>query len=376
MITYLRMIIRNVLTKYYDEDKHTYSKFLKTDKKTKSDLVLIMQYLDENISQETRTRNDFVLWFKLMRYSDKSIDDAIKKGHQWYEYQEDIEEKDYLPLYYLYVLYYLRALDGYSSAIYEAKKFRSRCRKVCEERRRDFSKLNYDRVRDWLGNDKGLKRLLDDHEADYTRLMADDRYMTVQGKFKEIDLSSRRIFGYMEITDPVFLKGTKVFFKPNECGVSARQIEHLFEFKVGFSLERLVAFDKSVVDISGNVTKNVSEYKNKQLIVKKPIAIGDIVHINFFTYQKEKGRLKGIISENGKYAFLYKSEVSYEKYITDSDMEIYVGVDSEVPIEVKTIAYNDKLDYYTVSLKQLVLGESSMVEHSDLYNALKNIKIE
>ena len=180
----------------------------------------------------------------------------------------------------------------------------------------------------------------------------------------------------MEITDPVFLKGTKVFFKPNECGVSARQIEHLFEFKVGFSLERLVAFDKSVVDISGNVTKNVSEYKNKQLIVKKPIAIGDIVHINFFTYQKEKGRLKGIISENGKYAFLYKSEVSYEKYITDSDMEIYVGVDSEVPIEVKTIAYNDKFDYYTVSLKQLVLGESSMVEHSDLYNALKNIKIE
>ena len=195
-------------------------------------------------------------------------------------------------------------------------------------------------------------------------------------KFKEIDPSSRRIFGYMEITDPVFLKGTKVFFKPNECGVSARQIEHLFEFKVGFSLERLVAFDKSVVDISGNAAKNVSEYKDKQLIGKKTIAIGDIVHISFFTYQKEKNRLKGIISENGKYAFLYKSEVSYEKYITDSDMEIYVGVDSNAPIEVKTIAYNDKYDYYMVSLKQLVLGESSMVEHGDLYNALKNIKIE
>lgn len=371
-----RMIIRNVLAKYYDEDKHTYSKFLKTDKKTKSDLALIMKYLDENISQEIKSRNDFVLWFKLMRYSDKSIDDAIKKGHQWYEYQEDIEEKDYLPLYYLYVLYYLRALDGYSSAIYEAEKFRSRCRKVCEERRRDFSKLNYDRVRDWLGNDKGLKRLLDDREADYSRLMTDDRYMTLQGKFKEIDPSSRRIFGYLEITEPVFLKGTKVFFKPNECGVSARQIGHLFEFKVGFSLERMVAFDKSVVDISGNVTKNKNEYKNKQLIVKKPISIGDIVHINFFTYQKEKGRLKGVISENGKYAFLYKSEVSYEKYITDSDMEIYVSVDNEVPIEVKTIAYNDKFDYYTVSLKQLVLGESSMGGHGDLYNALKNIKIE
>lgn len=38
--------------------------------------------------------------------------------------------------------------------------------------------------------------------------------------------------------------------------------------------------------------------------------------------------------------------------------------------------YNDKYDYYMVSLKQLVLGESSMVEHGDLYNALKNIKIE
>lgn len=64
------------------------------------------------------------------------------------------------------------------------------------------------------------------------------------------------------------------------------------------------------------------------------------------------------------------------KRILDSDMEIYVGVDSNAPIEVKTIAYNDKYDYYMVSLKQLVLGESSMVEHGDLYNALKNIKIE
>ena len=53
-----------------------------------------------------------------------------------------------------------------------------------------------------------------------------------------------------------------------------------------------------------------------------------------------------------------------------------MSVDNEVPIEVKTIAYNDKFDYYTVSLKQLVLGESSMGGHGDLYNALKNIKIE
>lgn len=61
---------------------------------------------------------------------------------------------------------------------------------------------------------------------------------------------------------------------------------------------------------------------------------------------------------------------------TTTTVNLGVGLDSEVPIEVKTIAYNDKFDYYTVSLKQLVLGESSMVEHSDLYNALKNIKIE
>ena len=371
-----RMIIRNILVKYYNEDTHTYSKFLNPDKKTESDLSLIMQYLDENINQETRTRNDFILWFKLMRYSNKSIDDAIAKGHQWYDYQESIDEKDYLPLYYLYVLYYLRALDGYSSAVQEAERFRSSCRKVCEERRRGFSELNYGRVRDWLGNDKGLKRLLDDHDADYARLMADDRYMTVQGKLKEIDPSSRRIYGYIEITDPVFLKGTRVFFKPNECGVSARQIEHSFEFKVGFSLERLVAFDKSIIDISENANKNINECKEGQLIIKKPITVGNIVHINFFAYQKEKSRLKGIISENGKYAFLYKSEVSYEKYITDSDMEIYRDADNKIPMEVKVIAYNEKFDYYTVSLKQIILGENSMTEHGDLYNALKNIKIE
>lgn len=371
-----RMIVRNILTKYYDENKRTYSKFLNVDKKTKSDLALILKYLDENISQDIRTRNDFVLWFKLMRYSDESIDDAIKKGHQWYEYQEATGEKDYLPLYYLYILYYIHALDGYSNSAFEAEKFRTKCRKVCEEKRNDQFKLNYDRVRDWLGNGKGLKRLLDDREADYTRLLSDERYMTVQGKFKEIDPSSRRIYGYIEITEPIFLKGTNVFFKPNECGVLGRQIGHLFEFKVGFSLERLVAFDKSVKDISENVTRNENDDKKVRAIEKKNVTVGDIAHIHFFMYQKEKNRLKGTISENGKYAFLYKREVSYETYISDSDMEMYVGVDNSNPIEVKIIEYNDKFDYYIVSLKQVVLGESSIQKQGDFYKALKNIRIE
>ena len=348
---------------------------MNVDKKTKSDLSLVLKYLGENIGQDTRTRNDFVLWFKLMRYSDENIDDAIRKGHQWLEYQEALGERDYLPLYYLYILYYLHALDGYNNSINEAEKFRTKCRKVCEEKRNDRFKLNYDRVRDWLGNGKGLKRLLDDREADYTKLLSDERYMTVQGKFKEVDPSSRRIYGYMEITEPVFLKGTKVFFKPNECGVSGRQIGHLFEFKIGFSLERLVAFDKSVRDISENLTENKTDNKEIEPIKKKNVTVGDIVHIRFFMYQKEKNRLKGIISENGKYAFLYKREVSYDAFISDSDMEMYVCVDNSNLIEVKIIEYNDKFDYYIVSLKQVILGESSIQKEGDFYKALKNIEL-
>lgn len=369
-----RMIVRNIVIKYYDENKRTYSKFLNEDKKTKSDLSLVLKYLDENISQDIRKRNDFVLWFKLMRYSDKSVDDAIKKGHQWYEYQETVGEKDYRPLYYLYILYYIHALDGYSNSINEAEKFRTRCRKVCEEKRNDQFKLNYDRVKDWIGNGKGLKRLLDDRETDYAKLLSDEQYMTVQGKFNEIDPSSRRIYGYMEIMDPVFLKGTKVFFKPNECGVSGRQIGHLFDFKVGFSLERLVAFDKSVKDINENLIRDGGVNDEKQIVEKKNVMVGDIVHINFFMYQKEKNRLKGSVLENGKYAFLYKREVSYESYTSDSDMEMYVG--STDTIEVKIIDYNEKFDYYVVSLKQVILGESSNQKQGDFYKALKRIKIE
>ena len=243
-----------------------------------------------------------------------------------------------------------------------------------KEKRNDQFKLNYDRVRDWLGNGKGLKRLLDDREADYTKLLSDERYTTVQGRFKEADPSSRRIYGYMEITEPVFLKGTKVFFKPNECGVSGRQIGHLFEFKIGFSLERLVAFDKSVRDISENLTENKIDIKEIGPIKKKNVTVGDIAHIRFFMYQKEKNRLKGIISENGKYAFLYKREVSYDTFISDSDMEMYVCADNGNPIEVKIIEYNDKFDYYIVSLKQVILGESSIQKEGDFYKALKNIK--
>jgi len=38
-----RMIVRNILTKYYDDTKHTYSKFLNVDKNTKSDLALVLR---------------------------------------------------------------------------------------------------------------------------------------------------------------------------------------------------------------------------------------------------------------------------------------------------------------------------------------------
>lgn len=370
-----RMIIRNILIKYRDGDKYTYSKISNTDKKTKSDLGLVLQYLDENINQDIRKRNDFVLWFKLMRYSEETIDAAIKKAHLWYEYEETIGEKDYLPSYYLYILYYIHALDGYSNSVDEAERFRKKCRKICEEKRNDQFRLNYDRVRDWLGNGKELKRLIDDREVDYTKLLSDERYMTVTGKFRDIDPSSRRIYGYMEIVEPYLWNGKEVFFKPNECGVSGRQIGHIFEFKIGFSLERLVAFDKSVKDISEKNTIDECNNKEVQIIEQKSVAIGDIVHVKFFLYQREKKRLKGIISENGKPAFLYKGEVCYERYIGDSDMEMYVTSGNGKTIEAKVIAHNDKFDFYFVSLKQAVLGESS-IQNRDFYKAMKNIKIE
>ena len=60
---------------------------------------------------------------------------------------------------------------------------------------------------------------------------------------------------------------------------------------------------EEVVRLDRELRKRTSNTVKKKTILWI-FLIGDIVHISFFTYQKEKNRLKGIISENGKENFL------------------------------------------------------------------------
>ncbi len=365
-----RMIIRNILNKYYDGKGVDYSRFEKTDKKTKKDLEKVMGYLSDNLMQDTRKNNDYVLWFNLVRYSDISLDEAVKMGYAWFAFQQDEKIVDPRPAYYLYVLHYLRALEGFTNSIEEGEKYRKICRKICEEKKGDNFVINYSKVRDWLGNGKGLRALVDDRNIDYSNILKDDNLMKMKGKFIEIDPSNRKVYGYISVTEPVYLRGAKVFFKPLECGVSMQQIGHIFEFKLGFSFERMVAFDKSIRDISSIKNESIQKFDSK--IIKKHVSKGELVHIDIYSFQREKKRLRGIIVENGKKAFLAQSEIDYNRYVTTQEMEDYVGSKN---VEVKIIDYNAEYDFYYVSIKQIALGTNDNIEMGTMGDLLKNIKL-
>lgn len=366
-----RMIIRNILNKYRDEKGINYTKFAQKDKQTKKDINLVMNYLNDNLIQEKKKNNDFVLWFNLVKYSDVSLDDAIKMAYSWFDFQQEEKVIDPRPAYFLYVLHYLRALDGFTNSIEEGERYRKICRKICEEKKKDNLTVNYSKVRDWLGNGKGVRALVDDRNIDYSNILKDSGLMKVKGKFLEIDPSNRRVYGYITVIEPVYLKGAKVFFKPLECGVSTQQIGHVFEFKLGFSFERMVAFDKSIKDVTS--MKKVGSKNVSSKILKRDISKGELVHIDIYDFQREKKRLRATIVENGKKAFLSQNEIDYDRHVTNQEMEEYVGSEN---VKVKVIDYNEEYDFYIVSVKQVMLGSEDNVEGGTMKNLLKNIKLD
>lgn len=366
-----RMIVRNILSRYANEKTVLYETFESKDKKIRNDLSIVMNHLTDNINQEWQNNFDYVLWFNLAKYSDVSLDEAINCANRWLDYLKTQEIVDPRPYYYLYVLYYLRTLQGYTNSMHEAEKYIKACKKACEEKKKKNTTVNFSKVRDWFGNGKGLSCLVEDRIMDYSEMVNDERVRKVKGEFIEIDPSNRRVYGFISITEPVYLKGVKVFFKPLDCGVSSKQIGHIFEFKFGFSFERLVAFDKSIKDITvENKGKMISQKKN---IVEREVSIGDKVHLDVKRYQREKKRLVGIIRENGKKGFLSQGEISYDRYISEADMEEYV---SQEEVEVQVIYYNEEYDFYGVSIRKLLLGADDVGHKGAMYNLLKDIKID
>ncbi|MFJ8456420.1 hypothetical protein [Bacillus paramycoides] len=342
-IRHTRKALINSLLKKYEHDLTQLAK-----PENARNLNRIMDLIKQNIQMPNKySRYDYALWFKIAHYSDIPISEAIIMARNWHKLLNEHNHSDPMPSYYLYVLHYLRALEGYNEALNEAKKYQKECMQICTDKKK-FEVINENKVRDWFGNGKGISKIIDDRTVDYTKILDDDRLFLAEGRFIEMDKEGKGIYGYLEITNPIKLKGEKVFFRPIECGITSLQIRHAFKFKFGFSFERLVAFNNSIE--SKDKTKAKQETSNvtvENLRSNEVLKRGDIVDFNIKFYLDKTRLLVGDIVGSNYSGGIIHHEVSDEK-LTDQDLRAYVNREVKAVI----VEFDEEKQKYRLSIKK------------------------
>jgi len=121
------------------------------DKVADKDVQRAVKLLEENLQEEPNDERNLRLWLQGIRQlnTTPSLEAIIEKVAYWRANSESLE-----PAYYLYVLYALKALDGYILARDEAERVLEECRSRSRFRR------NRTRSFEWIGKGEGLARLV------------------------------------------------------------------------------------------------------------------------------------------------------------------------------------------------------------------------
>lgn len=121
------------------------------DKLAEKDVQRAVRLLEENLQEEPNDERNLRLWLRGIRQltTPPSLEAIIEKVAYWRANSESLE-----PVYYLYVLYGVKALDGYVLARDEAERVLEECRSRARFRR------NRTRSFEWIGKGEGLARLV------------------------------------------------------------------------------------------------------------------------------------------------------------------------------------------------------------------------
>ena len=129
---------------------------------------LIMDLLDklcgDNINFDTMSYRDrrsltFALrqWLFFARLNNKEVQTGIAMAEKWAELCRIMNQTDPRPFYNLYVLNYLRVLDGFENSVAEAEKYRALCDRLAEQSKGVFGRKQT--VRDCLVDGTKMGRL-------------------------------------------------------------------------------------------------------------------------------------------------------------------------------------------------------------------------
>ena len=181
----------------------------------------LLRLMDENMKSDPKNIHNFVLWFRVARYSNLSTDEILSKLIQWKAISPAIDLT-----FYSYVFNTIKAIEGSSEAAFLADKYIKECRSM--------GGGNHIYVKEWYGN--GPQGIVSNAER---RTNADNyELLEVKGYVKNYQHPGHAIIE-MDC-------GLEVFFKPSANGLTESCLNHNVTFRLGFSYDGLRADNESV----------------------------------------------------------------------------------------------------------------------------------
>jgi len=202
------------------------------------ELKRILQLLEDNILEEPYSEKNIRLWFQAARHSSyKGIDEMIEKLSYWKINNESLEA-----LFYLYILYVIKTLDGSISASYNAKDL------ILESSKKARNLRNRNWCWELYGKGNGARKLVH-----YKELFKEEDDIELDKDDLPLDLVDGRITEIMgpESGTIELESGLKVFFIPARGKIKGVEGGYLkgrdenkkVKFYLGFSYDGLRAWN-------------------------------------------------------------------------------------------------------------------------------------
>ena len=190
------------------------------------EIARIVELLDQNLIEEPNDRRNLRLWMQAVRRAQPpvALDQVIERISYWKANSPEID-----PVYYLYVLYALKVMDGYVLAIDSLKHNLDECR------RRARLRPNRTGSFEWIGPGQGLRHLVHYTELGEWSSELDfwdgaGRLLRMKGVITSI---SGPEAGLVEVGG-----GVRAFFVPGKSGHSrGRDENRTIECFLGFSYD-------------------------------------------------------------------------------------------------------------------------------------------
>lgn len=349
------------------------------NKKHKDDCDRVLDLLKEGIYSPDYSKNTKVIdrktfyfktWFKIVKFSDKNINEAIEIAHMWFDLEKERKFKSPSPAYYLYVLYFLRGLQD-NDCLEESNKYRKLCYQQCKHYKMfEDGVVSTAKFRDYLCIGNKMNQLFNAHLIDEPKYYNEiNNIASFKGKFSKIEKNG---IGEVLIIEPRAVKNQIVYFRPKECGLGEGQLGNTLQFSLGFTFERIEAINKSVYDLTNNKSEIIVKSENARGFSKlQNVNINKNYKLQYVSL--EDAIKKNIIVEDSKKIMGLEIGKYYRAVIKGNSYDINDGF--KYPHLIAIVEYRHGKDTVNIPYNEIATTHISNDQVKELKNKEVIVKV-